>query len=81
MQGWFHGHGIFQTIGGMKFEGECSRQRCLQITLGMPKRAKKKQVKTPISGIELSDIGELFSLRPFFCMTDEPYAKTALLKY
>ena len=21
MQGWFHGHGVFQTIGGMKFEG------------------------------------------------------------
>ena len=22
MQGWFHGHGIYYTIGGMKFEGK-----------------------------------------------------------
>lgn len=22
MQGWFHGHGVFSTIDGMKFEGE-----------------------------------------------------------
>ena len=22
MQGWFHGHGVFQTIAGIKFEGE-----------------------------------------------------------
>lgn len=26
MQGWFHGHGIFYTVSGMKFEGTVANQ-------------------------------------------------------